>query len=118
MRESERAELGFPENFVGVGVANAGEEARVGERALEGVIGGSEAGGELFESGVQDFEAAGIELVEAGFALDDVERGAFFGAGFGPEQRAVRKIEGGEAARARDFDVASFPVKASGDHEM
>lgn len=110
--------MGFPKNFVRVGVADAGKEARVGERAFERVVGGGEARGELFESGVEDFEAAGIESCEAGFALNDVKRSAFLGAGFGPEERAVGKVESGEAARGRDFDVAGFPVQAAGDHEM
>jgi len=110
--------LGVPENFVGVSVADAGEEARIGERAFESVIGGGEASGELCERGVEDFEATGVESSESGFALDDVKRSTFFGAGFGPEQGAVGEVESGEAARGRDFDAAGFPVEAAGDHEM
>ncbi len=93
--QRERREFGFPENFVGVGVADAAEEARIGEGALESVVGGEKSGGELLGSGVEDFEAAGIEGAEAVFAGDYVKRGALFGAGFGPEKRAVGEIEGG-----------------------
>ena len=59
--ERERRKFGFPENFVGVGVADAAEEARVGEGALERMVGGEKPGGELFGSSVENFEAAGIE---------------------------------------------------------
>ena len=86
LREGERRKLGFPENFVGVGVADAAEEARVGEGAFESVVGGEECGGELLWRGVEDFQAAWIERAETLFAGDDVERGALFGAGFGPEK--------------------------------
>ena len=100
--------MGLPENFVGIGVADAGEEAGVSEGAFESVIGSREAGGELFEVGFKDFEAAGVERVETGFAFDDVKRGTFFGAGFSPEDRAVGEVERGEAARRRDFDATGF----------
>jgi hypothetical protein len=86
LRERERRKLGFEENFVGISVAYAAEEARVGEGALESVVGGEKRGGKLLGSGVKDFEAAGIERAEAAFAMDDVERSALLGAGFGPEQ--------------------------------
>ena len=68
LRESERREFGFPENFVGVGIADAAEDARVGERTLECVIGGDERRGKAIEIGVEDFEAARIERAEAIFA--------------------------------------------------
>lgn len=121
--ERERRELSFPEDFVGIGVADATEEARVGEGALESVVGGEKDGGELLEIGVEDFEAAGIERAEAVFAGDDVKRGALLGASFGPEKRAVGKIEGGEAARRRYLDATKLrtqraPVKAARDHQM
>jgi len=118
LREGERRKLGCEENFVGVGVADAGEEARVGERALEGVIGGEKDGGELVERGVEDFEAAGIEGMEASFAGDDVKGSAFLGAGFGPEQGTIGKVESGEATRRGDFDAARLPMETAGNHEM
>jgi len=59
------------------------------------VVGGEKSGGELLESGVEDFEAAWVERLEAVFTGDDVERSALFGAGFGPEEGTVGKIEGG-----------------------
>jgi hypothetical protein len=118
LRQGERGELSLPENFVGVGIADAGEEARVGEGAFESVIGGDEVGGKLFERGVENLEAAGVKGTEAGFAVDEVEGGALFGAGFGPEEGAVGKVKGSQAAGWGDFDAARLPVKTTGDHEM
>jgi hypothetical protein len=48
LREGERRELSFPEDFVGVSVADAAEKARVGQGAFESVVGGEKCGGELF----------------------------------------------------------------------
>jgi hypothetical protein len=95
LRERERRELGFPEDFVGVGIADAAEEAGISEGALESVVGREERGGELLWSGGKNFEAAWIERAEAVFAEDYMERGTLLRAGFGPEERAVGKVEGG-----------------------
>ena len=121
--KSEWAKLSLPEDLVGIGVADAGEEARVGESAFEGVIVGRKAGGKLLEAGFEDFEASRIEGAEAGFAFDNVEGSAFFRAGFGPENGTVGEVEGGEAAWGRNLDAAGFrrdelPVEAAGDHEV
>jgi hypothetical protein len=127
LRERERREFGFPENFIGVGVADTAEEARIGEGALESVIGGEEDGGELLGSGSEDFEATGIERAEAVFARDNVKRGALLGTGFGPEKGAVGEVESRETARRGNFGAGwvweergleGTPVKAAGNHEM
>src|SRR5580765_2466766 len=86
LRERERRKLGFEENFVGISVADAAEQARVREGALESVVGGEKRGGKLLGSGVKDFEAAGIERAEAAFAKGGVERSARLRASLGPEQ--------------------------------
>lgn len=48
---------------------------------------------------------------------------ALLRAGFGPEKRAIREVEGGETARRRNFDAAGLnaervPVKSACDHQM
>jgi hypothetical protein len=123
LSERERREFGFPKDFVGIGVSDTAEEVRVGQSPLESVIGGEKYGGELLGCGAEDFKAARIKRAEAVFAEDEVERGAFLGAGFGPEKGTVGEIEGGKTARRGNFDAAGLraermPVKAAGDHEM
>ena len=50
-------------NLVGVCVADAAEQPWIGERALQGVILTGESLSELLEIGIQDFEAATVELL-------------------------------------------------------
>ena len=50
----ERGELGGMEDLVGVGVADSGEDARVGEDALKGVVFRGESVRELFEAEGED----------------------------------------------------------------
>jgi len=123
LSERERRKLGFPENFVGIGIADAAEEARVGEGALECMVGGEKSGCELLGSSAEDFEAAGVERAQTSFARDDVQRGALLGTRFGPEQGTVGEIEGSETTRRRNFGTAGLsaervPVQSSGNHQM
>ncbi len=53
--------MGSVEDFVGVGVADAAEQARVGKGALEGVVVTGEGFGEFSEIGGEDIDAAGVE---------------------------------------------------------
>ena len=78
--EDDGRELGGVEDFVGVGVADAAEEARVGEGALEGVVFVGEGGARSVEVGGENVDAAGVERGEAGFVADEVEGGAAFGS--------------------------------------
>jgi hypothetical protein len=52
------------------------------------------------------------------FAGEEVERGAAFGAGFGEDERAVGKVEGGEIVSSAEFGSDGSPVEAAGDHEV
>ena len=112
----EWGESGGVEDLVGVGVADAGEDAGVGEGALEGVIFRRESGAKGLEGEGKDVEAAGIELGESGLALDEVEGGAALGAGFGEDEGAVREVEGGEVVAAAElWALLSWrPRRASG----
>ena len=72
------------------------EQARVGERALQGVVLGGECQAELLDRRVQHLEPAGVERRERGLALDDVERRALPRARLGELQRSGRELEGRE----------------------
>ena len=105
-------------NFVGVGVADAAEVARVGESALDGVIFGGERGAECGEVGGEDVDAAGVECGKIFGAFDDVERGAMLRAGFGEDERAIGEIERGKHVFAGELRAGSAPVEAAGDHQV
>ncbi len=59
--ERDGGEAGGVEDLVGVGVADAREDARVGEGSLEGAVFGGEGGAEAFEIGGEDVDAAGVD---------------------------------------------------------
>ena len=106
------------EDLVGVGVADAGEDARVGEGSLEGAVFGGQCGAEFFEIGGEDVDAAGIDGLHVFFVAEEVEGGAAFGAGFGEDERAIGEVEGGEIVAAAEFGSEGAPVEAAGDHEV
>jgi hypothetical protein len=114
----EGREFRFKQNLIGVGVADATEEARVGEGPLESMVCREKDGGEAREIRVEYFEPTRIESEEATFPRDDVERSPLLRAGLSPEKRASGKVKGGKAARWGNFDIAGAPVQAAGNHEM
>ena len=118
LRLKNGRELRGVENFVGVGVADAAEVARIGESALDGVIFGGERGAESGEIGGEDVDAAGVESGEIFFAADDMERRAMFCAGFGEDERAVGEIKCGEHIFAGELCIGRAPVEAAGDHQV
>jgi len=106
------------EDLVGVGVADSGEEAGVGQGALRGVVLARQGGAEVRLAGVQHLEAPSVELGERRGALDQVERRPLPGARLGEDERAVGEVEREERAPAADPPAGPAPVQASGDHEV
>jgi hypothetical protein len=52
------------QDLVGVGIADPGEEVRIGERALERVVLAFQTLGECGEIGGEDLDAARVEALE------------------------------------------------------
>ena len=75
------------EDLVGVGVADAGEDALVGQRALQGVAGFAQLPDEAPEVDGDDFETSGVECGQRVLAPDQPEGGALVSARLG--QRAA-----------------------------
>jgi hypothetical protein len=111
-------EFGGVEDFVGVGVADPAENARIGERAFESAIFGGERGAKGIEIGGENFQATGIDGAETVFTNEKMQRCAMLGAGFGEDQRAVGKIEGGKIVTTCELCVLRTPVQAAGNHQM
>src|SRR3954468_11528278 len=104
--------------LVGVRVADAAEEMRVGERALERVILAAQLRGEVAHLRAEDFHAAGIERVEPR-VVDEMNAGALLRARFGEDERARVEVEGGEPEPSGDLRALLVaPAEATGDHEM
>ena len=116
--ELHGGEPGGVENLVGVGVAAAGEDARVGEGALEGAIFPGEGQAEGFEAAVEDFQAAGVDFSQGGFRPEEEEGCAPFGASFRQLQRSGGEVKSGEGVAAGELGCGGTPVEAAGNHEV
>ena len=116
--ELDGGETGGVEDLVGVGVADAGEDARVGEGSLEGAVFGGEGGAEVFEAGGEDVDAAGVDGLHVVLVAKEVEGGAALGTSFGEDERAVGEVEGCEIVAAAEFCSEGTPVETAGDHEV
>ena len=84
------------QNFVGVGVADSAEQARIGEGSLERTVFGGKCVAKRVEIAGEDFDSAGVDGIETVFACEDMQRGAMLCSGFGKHERTVGEFERGE----------------------
>src|SRR5207245_11690561 len=106
------------EDLVRVGIPDAIEQARIGERALQGVGLAGERRVELLGAGAQHVESAAVVGGEGGRAADHVERGAWVRSRLRGEEGAAWEVERGEAVAPGNGRAVrgGLPVQASGDH--
>ena len=74
------------EDFVRVCIADPGENARVGQCALEGTIFTGKGFTEGFRGRGKDVNATGVEVGKRLFAANEMQRCPAFGAGFGKDE--------------------------------
>ncbi len=118
LRLLHRRQARAMEDLVGVGVADAGEDARVGERALERVVLGGEHRAERLERRAHHLDSAAIVRSKRVLAFDQVERGPLLGARLAQDERARREVEGGEPDLPRQLGARFLPGEATGDHQV
>ena len=106
------------QDLVGVRVADAAQQLRIGQRALERVVALREPLRERRKVEWRDLESAAIVLGERRFAVDDVERRAALAARLGQRQRSRCKLERCEHRPSRTFRTRLVPVQPAGDHEV
>ena len=106
------------EDLVGVGVSDPGEEPRVREGALQGVVLPRQGRAKSGEIGLEHLEAAAPVFRHSLLSPHQVERGSFLRAGLGQEEHAVGKVEGRERSPRRQTRDRLLPVEAAGDHEV
>ena len=116
--QRDRRELGGIQDFVRVGVADAAEDARIGEGSLEGAVFLGESLAKHFQIAGEDFDAAGVHGFERGFSGYDMQRGAPLGACFRKYKRAVGEVESGEIVASAELGCEWTPVQATGDHQV
>src|SRR5438093_6210856 len=117
-RQLDRREAGSVQDLVGVSVADAGEQAGVGERALQGVILARQGGAEARQVGLEDLQPARVEGGERAGAPGQVERGPLARPGRGPEARAGGEVERRDAEPPGDAPARRAPVEAARDHQV
>ena len=106
------------QDLVGVRVADAAEDPRVGQRALERVVLPGERVAECRQVRVKDLEAARVVLAQTGFATDEMQRGPPFRARLGQDHRPRREVEAGETDLSRQLGARGLPMEAARDHEV
>ena len=106
------------QDLIRIRVADAAEETRIGQRALQRVVLASERHVEDLESDAEHFDPARIVSRERVAAGDDVQRCAARRASFGEQQRGVSEIERGEAQTRGNLHARLLPLKTAGDHEV
>ena len=117
-RERERREPRAVQDLVRVRVADAVEQARIGERALHRVVLRREARRERREVRALHVEAAHVERAQRERALHAMQRRAALGAGFGERERPVREVEQRERDAAGRLAARLQPHEAAGDHQV
>ena len=114
----EWGEAGAEQDFVAVGVADAGEDALVGQRALERVRRGAQACEERVVVDVEDFQSAGVEGCQRGAALDQAKGRAFLLARLGQDHAAGCEVERGQAVALGHRLARGVPAQPAGDHQV
>ena len=99
-------------------VPYAGEDAWIGERALQGAVFAPQGSRECLRGCLQRLDSPGVVLVQGRFSPDDVQRRPLVAAGLGEEQAAAGEIEGRVAPLSGDHRAAVPPLKAPCDHEV
>jgi hypothetical protein len=106
------------QDLVGVGVADATEDARIGERALQRVVLVLEPLHERRQIRSQDFEPPRRQREDRFFTRDDVDGCLTFRALLGEDRGAVWKVEGRQSHFARERRAFVAPPETAGDHQM
>src|SRR4030095_2980562 len=105
-------------NLVGVCVAEATEQMRIGQRTLDRVIAAPKYFRKGRKIGVHHLEPTGIMLSKRCLTLDNVQRCLPPGTGLCKNQGSLLKIEREQADFAGDRGAGQLPSKASRDHQM
>src|SRR3989449_5936996 len=106
------------QDLVGVRVADAAEDPRVGQRALERVVLPGERVAERRQVRVKYLEAARVVRAQTGFATDQMQRGPPLRARLGQDDRPRREVEAGETDLSWQLGARGLPMEAARDHEV
>jgi hypothetical protein len=117
-RQHDRRQPRAVQDLVGIRVADAAEQARVGQAALDGVVLGLQLARERGHVGLQHIDAAWVHCLQRLAPGHQMDRCAALGAGLGQHQRTGVEREGGECALGGRLGAGREPAQAAGDHQM
>ncbi len=106
------------EDLVGVRVADAAEDVRIGQRPLERMVHPREALGEHRQRRVENLEASRVERCELRDPCHDVHRRLTASSLFSEDGRAGREIERRQAHLAWNGRATLPPAQPSGNHQV
>jgi hypothetical protein len=105
-------------DLVGVRVADAGEQGRVGEGTLERVALAPKRGAEAGKVRLEHLQAAAVKGHKRSGAAHNVQRRAPLCSGLGQQKRPRREIKALKAHFPRHISLRLAPVQPPGDHEV
>jgi len=117
-REGDGRELRRVQDFVRIRVADSADQARVGKGSLECAVFKRERFAKRVEITLEDLDSSWVDLAQALFASDDMQRSAVLCAGFGQHKRAVGKIEGRQTVAARQLCACRSPMQTACNHQV
>lgn len=118
IRQLERRQSRAVQDLVRVGVADAAENAWVGQRALQRVPLAPQGRVETVEIRLEDLQATGVVGAQPALATHRVQGRALLAPGLGQQQRARIEIEDRQTQLARDLRTGLFPAQTTGDHQV
>src|ERR1700736_186375 len=106
------------QNLIGIGIANAAQNARIGESPLEGPVLDRERVAEGLEIAREHVDPAGIDAAQRLLPLEKMQRRTTLGTRFSKNKRTLREVEGGQVVSPCQLRATWSPVQAPGNHEM
>ena len=106
------------QDLVGIGIADATQNPRIGEGALEGMIFGTQSSPKILLTRAHHIHPPRVERIQPCLPLDDVKGSPPFAPCFGECESTRWKIECREANAPRQLCATGLPVKTPGNHEV
>jgi hypothetical protein len=106
------------QDLVRVGVADAAQQARIGQGSLDGVVLPGQGRAEIVQVRAQHLEAARIVVRQPRLAAHHVEPRPLLLAGLRQQQAAVGEVEGRQPAPPGHGHAGLPPAQAARDHQV
>src|ERR1700674_2368850 len=106
------------QDLVRIGVADATDDAWIGQSPLERAVFYRKCGAKRIEIAREDIDSPGVDGTQTLLAREDVQGCAVRCAGFGEDERSAGKIEGSEALAACQLCSSGPPVQPAGNHQV